>query len=94
MATIAACQNSGNLKIRFYKRKGVLFTMTAWKSEEDMKRFVMHPYHIAAMKALPRIGNGKVHSYQTDVMPTWDEAIKIWDEHGREYGNTEHGPKS
>ena len=41
--------------------------------------------HVRAMKGLPKIGSGRVYGYETDAMPSWDEALAEWTKNGRAY---------
>ena len=43
------------------------------------------PAHLKAMKSLSKIGSGKIHGYETDTMPSWEEAYSEWGEKAREY---------
>ena len=40
--------------------------------------------HLRAMKSFSKIGSGKVYGYETDAMPSWDDALSEWKENGRE----------
>ena len=42
--------------------------------------------HVQAMKILDDIATGKVFGYESDVVPTWEEARQLYDTKGREVG--------
>ena len=70
---------------------GVLHTLSAWESKADMRRYMLRGAHAKAMKLTQEIGNldygTKTYGYESNRIPTWDEAIAIWHEkatlHGR-----------
>ena len=43
------------------------------------------PAHLKAMKSLSKIGSGKIHGYETDTLPSWEDAYNEWCEKAREY---------
>jgi len=54
-----------------------------------MMKFYHSGPHAAAMKATNEIsspGGTKVYGYYSDTIPTWDEALVLWDEHGAIHG--------
>jgi len=54
-----------------------------------MMKFYHSGPHAAAMKATSEIsspGGTKVYGYYSDTIPTWDEALLLWDEHGAIHG--------
>ena len=57
---------------------GFHYTLTAWKTKKDMRKFVLSPVHQKAMKIFPKIATGSTIGYETDKMPTWDEALLMW----------------
>ena len=54
---------------------GFHHTLTAWKTKKDTRKFVLSPVHQKAMKIFPKIATGSTIGYETDKMPTWDEAL-------------------
>ena len=91
----AARKAQGNIHTQLFRTlDGTFLTLSAWETQEDMKRFVLHPVHIAAIKIFPQISDiGKVYNYEAEVLPTWSEARKTVQEKGREYGETPYGPQ-
>ena len=58
---------------------GFHHTLTAWESKKDMKKFVSSPIHLKAMKIFPKIATGSTIGYEADKIPSWDEALEIWE---------------
>ena len=50
-------------------------TLTVWETAEDMKAFRDSGVHSKAMMESPKLGFNRSHSWQTDRIPTWSEAI-------------------
>ena len=48
-----------------------------------MMAYRKSPSHLKAMKAFPSIAVGKVHGYDASKVPTWEEALREYEEHGR-----------
>ena len=57
---------------------GFHHTSIAWKTKKDMRKFVLSPTHRKVMKIFPKIAKGSTIGYETDKMPTWDEALLMW----------------
>ena len=70
---------------------GVLHTLSAWEDKASMRRYMLRGAHAKAMKITKDIANleygTKTYGYESDTIPTWDEAIRLWHEkatlHGR-----------
>ena len=58
-------------------------TLTVWEDKSSMMAFLNSGAHLGAMGAFDSIASGKVHGYETDVVPCWDEALALWEKHGR-----------
>jgi hypothetical protein len=43
------------------------------------------PSHSRAMKGISKIGSGKVYGYETDDIPSWEDALSEWDKNGIEH---------
>ena len=50
-------------------------TLTVWETTEDMKAFRNSGVHLKAMMESDQLGFNRSHSWQTDRIPTWSEAI-------------------
>ena len=69
------------------KQKGIIFcetkkiknyhhTLTVWESKEDMHKYKISNSHLKAMQSFKNIATGKVFSYETNSIPSWDEALE------------------
>ena len=56
---------------------GFHHTLAAWKTKTDMRKFVLSQVHQKEMKIFPKIATGSTIGYETDKMPTWDEALLL-----------------
>lgn len=60
------------------------FTMSAWGSEEDIKRFYREGAHLAAMKQASVIATEtRTFTYQAKDLPNWKEAKRLLIENGK-----------
>nr|WKN34264.1 DUF3291 domain-containing protein [Tunicatimonas sp. TK19036] len=51
------------------------YTMTLWKSEQDLKKFAMSGAHLAAMKASKSLAKEiRTITYEADSLPDWPTA--------------------
>jgi hypothetical protein len=73
----------GILHCAFNSRNGFKHTLTVWKSRDDMVRYLTSPPHLKAMKKISTIGDGKVYGYETNSIPSWEDAFNMWDRYGR-----------
>jgi hypothetical protein len=79
----------GNLSAQGNYRNGILHTRSVWKDRKSMMRFMASGAHAKAMKINDEVSvpnETKVYGYETDKIPTWDEAISLWEEHGTRHG--------
>ena len=59
-------------------------TLTVWENRDHMLKFLRQGEHVKAMKVSRTAGKyGKVFGYESDSVPTWEEALQIWAEKGR-----------
>ena len=49
-----------------------------------MLSYVRSPQHMKAMKAFPSIAIGRLLSYESDVIPSWDEGLLKWEREARD----------
>lgn len=60
------------------------YTLSAWESEEDIKRFSHQGAHKEAMKQSKDLSTEiRIYTYPAAEMPGWDEAKKLLAEKGR-----------
>ena len=82
-------QAEGNVYCQTKSRDGVHHTLTVWDSRESMRKFMFSGAHAQAMKILKEVANletTKVYGYESDEIPTWEQALQEWDAHGKLYG--------
>jgi Domain of unknown function (DUF3291) len=80
---------AGNIQSMLTYRNGIYHTLTVWKDRKSMTRFMAAGAHAKAMKMEQSIsvpGGTKVYGYETETIPTWDEALQRWEEHGTRHG--------
>jgi len=79
---------------------GVLHTLSAWKDKKSMRKFMMSGAHAKAMKITREVGElsygTKTYGYESDTIPSWEEAIKLWEDKGTLHGKLvpSRAPKS
>ena len=76
----------GNISAEGSVVDGVHHTLSVWEDRKSMLQYMRSGAHIQAMKVFDDIATGKVYGYETDVVPTWDEAIDLWNTKGRVVG--------
>ncbi len=60
-------------------------TLTAWENKEDMLVFMRNGTHLKAMKSFHKIATGSTFGYESDIVPSWEEAFKLLQEKGKIY---------
>jgi heme-degrading monooxygenase HmoA len=67
--------------------RNTLMTLTVWDSRKSTMKYVMtSPEHRAAMKQMKGLGSySKMHHYESETIPTWEEAKQIWLTRAKEY---------
>jgi hypothetical protein len=54
------------------------YTMTSWKSKDDMLQFMRNGAHAEAMKNSKKFAKTiTAHGYEGDQLPDWDEVIAL-----------------
>ena len=80
----------GNVLTDLKRVDGRFHTMTVWEDKESMRKFMFSGAHAKAMKIIKEIANmewgTKVHGYQSESIPSWEEALEIWDREGKIHG--------
>jgi quinol monooxygenase YgiN len=76
----------GNLQATVRRINGVFHTLSAWESENAMRRFLYTGAHKDAIRAFPTVATGKTFGFTTDHVPSWSEVHALWRERAREYG--------
>jgi hypothetical protein len=58
--------------------------MSAWESEEDVKKFYREGAHLEAMKRAPKIATEtRTLTYQAEKLPKWREGKQLLLEKGK-----------
>ncbi len=60
-------------------------TLTAWESKAHMLKYIHSGAHLKAMKIFRKIAIGKTYGYETNLIPSWEEAHDLWLKNGKEY---------
>lgn len=63
-----------------------MMTITAWESREATRKYVASPEHRAASSLTKEICSfAKTYHYESDAIPSWDEAKELWIANGKVY---------
>jgi hypothetical protein len=75
----------GNLYSAVKKMDGYNCTLSAWKNRDQMLAFMRNGVHLKAMKAFHSIATGRTFGYESDTIPSWEEAYEILESKGKNY---------
>merc|ERR1712013_427384 len=74
----------GNVSVDGTFFDGNLHTLSVWEDKQAMTKFFRSGAHARAMKITGSVAEStKIYGYETDRIPSWEEALKIWNEKGR-----------
>lgn len=73
-----AKQAKGNLYLAVRRIDGVEHTLTAWKDRKHMTHYVLSGAHRKAMAQFAQIATGATVTFESDEVPSWDEALAKW----------------
>ena len=73
---ILLCENNS--------RNGYQHTLTVWETKAHMLSYVRSPKYMKAIRAFPSIAIGRLLSYESDAIPSWDEALLKWEREARD----------
>ena len=76
---------SGNLFCEVKQIQGIQHTLTAWKNQESLQAFVGSGPHLKAVKSFRKIATGSTYHYESDAVPSWEEARQLWEANYKEY---------
>ena len=65
--------------------KGFQCTLTAWESREALLNYLRSGTHLVAMKSFSKIATGRTYGFESETVPTWEEAIDLLLEKGKEH---------
>jgi hypothetical protein len=88
-SSMQAQNADGNVLTRTTSVNGVQHTLTVWEDKMAMRKFMVAGAHRKAMAITSEVADlekTKVYGYESDTIPTWDEAIEIWEKHGKLHG--------
>jgi len=77
--------SKGNLHTSTKNMHGYQCTVSAWESREVMLEFMRSGVHLKAMKAFNSIATGRTYGYESESIPSWDEAYILLQEKGKDY---------
>jgi len=72
----AAQRAKGIIFCETKKTKNYHHTLTVWESKNDMLHYKKSGSHMKAMQSFKNIATGKICSYETNLLPTWDQALE------------------
>jgi hypothetical protein len=75
----------GNLNSAVKKINGYNCTLSAWENRESMLAFMKNGVHLKAMKAFNAIATGRTYGYESDTIPSWEDAYSILETKGKNY---------
>jgi hypothetical protein len=88
-SSMQAQNADGNVLTRTTSVNGVQHTLTVWEDKMAMRKFMVAGAHRKAMAITSEVAvleKTKVYGYESDTVPTWDEAIEMWEKHGKLHG--------
>lgn len=80
-----AQQAEGCLQASAKAMDGVQHTLSVWVDRDAMRQFMMRGAHREAMRDFRKIAVGSTFGYESDIIPDWHEAQRLWKENGRTY---------
>ena len=87
----AAQRADGILLCENKSRNGCHHTLTVWKSRAHMLEYVRSPKHVKAIRSFSSIAVGRLLSYESNIIPSWEEALLKLDQEARNGWTTHHG---
>jgi hypothetical protein len=81
----AAQTAEGNLFCEVKEVDGYKHTLTAWKDRNNMMEYIHGPIHTKAMKEFNSIATGSTYGFESNKIPSWQEALELWKTNYKEY---------
>ena len=75
----------GNLYSAVKKINGFQCTLSAWESRDAMLVFMKNGVHLKAIKSFHSIATGRTYGYESDSIPSWEEAYELLESKGKNY---------
>lgn len=88
-SSMQAQKAQGNVLTRTSAVNGVQHTLTVWEDKMAMRKYMLSGAHREAMAITAEVSDldkTKVYGYESDTIPTWDEALDQWAKHGVLHG--------
>eukprot|EP00980_Cylindrotheca_fusiformis_P024736 scaffold12369_cov97-Cylindrotheca_fusiformis.AAC.2 len=88
-STMQAQKAEGNVSTRVTAVNGVQHTLTVWENKKAMRKYMLSGAHRKAMAVsgdVADLESIKVYGYESDTIPSWDEALGMWAKHGKVHG--------
>lgn len=82
---VEAKSAKGNLYSAVKKINGFQCTLSAWESRDAMLVFMKNGVHLKAMKSFHSIATGRTYGYESDTIPSWEEAYELLESKGKNY---------
>ncbi|WFR96156.1 hypothetical protein [Rhizobium tumorigenes] len=83
---LQAQKAEGNISTAARQIDGVHHTLTVWKDEAAMRRYLVAGAHLKAMRAFGSIATGKTLGFYADRVPDWQEVHALWQTKGKTVG--------
>jgi hypothetical protein len=65
--------------------RGYQCTLTAWENRDFMLNFMRNGTHLTAMKSFHKIATGRTYGFESDKIPSWNEAFSLLETKGTTY---------
>jgi hypothetical protein len=76
--------SNGNIFAETRQVRGIDHTLTVWESRKDMLEYMRKGAHAEAMRTTRKVAKyAKIYGYESKTIPTWEDALKLWEENGR-----------
>ena len=81
----AAQKADGNLFCEVKEVNGYKHTLTAWKDRNYMMGYINGITHSKAMKEFSSIATGSTYGFESNEIPSWEDALDLWKTNYKEY---------
>jgi hypothetical protein len=82
-AMIQAKKAIGNISADARSVDGTHHTLSVWRDRDSMLAYLRSGSHLRAMQNYKSLGTGSVYGFHAVKAPSWETALKLWREHGR-----------
>jgi hypothetical protein len=81
-----AKQAPGNISADATYIKGTHHTLKVWKDRKAMLNYMRSGNHVKAMTIFDDIATGKTYGYESEIVPTWEQARQLYETKARVMG--------